>query len=84
MSGWASSYPTQISGVKHMYRGNRVVVPGRLMHSDAGVFGERMHQFYNAAAAAAAGRRRRQPTRAHLVSLHRRYSTSILALYAQL
>ncbi|KAI5919907.1 putative cytochrome p450 [Camillea tinctor] len=49
MSGWAASVrlvsTDTVIGGKHMRKGNRVMVPHRLLHFDAGVFGEDPHEF---------------------------------------
>ncbi|KND88582.1 7-alpha-hydroxycholest-4-en-3-one 12-alpha-hydroxylase [Tolypocladium ophioglossoides CBS 100239] len=49
MSGWAASVRliTQdtLIGNKRMCKGNRVMVPHRLLHFDKGIFGEATHQF---------------------------------------
>jgi cytochrome P450 len=49
MSGWAASVrlvtADTVIGGKHMRKGNRVMVPHRLLHFDARVFGERPHEF---------------------------------------
>ncbi|TGJ81870.1 hypothetical protein E0Z10_g6893 [Xylaria hypoxylon] len=49
MSGWAASVrlitADTVIGGKYMRKGNRVMVPHRLLHFDAGVFGEQPHEF---------------------------------------
>ncbi|KAL9109061.1 MAG: hypothetical protein Q9227_006301 [Pyrenula ochraceoflavens] len=49
MSGWAASVrlvtADTVIGGKHMCKGNRVMVPHRLLHFDADVFGERPEEF---------------------------------------
>ena len=49
MSGWAASVrlvtADTVIGGKHMRKGNRVMVPHRLLHFDAAVFGDRPHEF---------------------------------------
>ncbi|RWA06506.1 hypothetical protein EKO27_g8601 [Xylaria grammica] len=49
MSGWAASVrlitADTVIGGKYMRKGNRVMVPHRLLHFDEGVFGEQPHKF---------------------------------------
>lgn len=49
MTGWAASVrlitADTVIGGKYMRKGNRIMVPHRLLHFDAAVFGEKPHEF---------------------------------------